>query len=219
MKKFLSLFVDMGSERPDAAPSPDVGDADLEALLKRVESTLEDAVPSEPPEPEPTALEWTLDQVFEAGGVSGGRNNADTVLTLKTSLAQFDRDQRRAMVRAMDAADDTWDEASVVRDAKERLLILQRFSQHIDSDEQAQAAAIQQAAADAKLANNTEIDSLKAQIQTLQDQLQRLVEANAAEDQKALDLTAAVSGKAAARHEEIKDRGAAYERLVAFFEG
>jgi len=227
MKNFLRMFVDMPEPKtpPEIETDSVTGEVDIDALIRQADASLGGdpsapgrATAPEPPKPKPTPLEWSLGEVFQAGGVQGGRNSADTVLTLKASLSQFPDVQKRAMIRAMDAADDTWDEATVIQDAKKRLLVLQHYLGHIDKDEAARVATISQSTAETKLKNDALIAELDSQISTLQQQREGLVAANIKADEQSAAQSDAVRGKADARREEVRLRSEEYRHLVGFFE-
>jgi hypothetical protein len=73
---------------------------------------------------EPAAIEMTANQVFAARGIVDGPNSSQRVLKVIAGLAMFPREQQLIMVRAMDAADDTWSETEVIKDAQRRQLAL-----------------------------------------------------------------------------------------------
>jgi len=141
-KKIGSAFVEM--PEGDAPEAEAVSEDELNALLAASgveELTSDPTAPATPtastpaPAPKQSPLDWTLAQVFDAGGVEASRNSAQTVLTLLAGLAAIPDDQRLVAVRAMDAADDGWDEDSVLTDATKRLQVLQHYGQYIDKDE------------------------------------------------------------------------------------
>ncbi len=93
---------------------------------------------------EPSAMQMTASQVFSARGIADGPNSAQRVLKIIAGLAMFPREQQLIMVRAMDAADDTWSEQEVILDAQRRQAVLR---DHLEAIEAEHATRIESIAA------------------------------------------------------------------------
>ncbi len=65
-------------------------------------------------------MAMTAEDVFRAERIVDDANSAPRVMKLIAGLTMFPREQQLAMVRAMDAADDSWAEPAVVADARRR---------------------------------------------------------------------------------------------------
>jgi len=127
-KKIGGAFVEMPDGPEVKSEGGGVSDAEIDALLRA--SGVEElagkagaaptaaAAPTAKPK---TALDWTLTEVFQAGGIQSGRNSAETVLVLLHGLAAIPEDQRLIAIRAMDAADEGWDEETVLTERTNRL--------------------------------------------------------------------------------------------------
>jgi hypothetical protein len=87
-----------------------------------------------------SAMTMTADQVFQANRLADGPNAAPRLLKLIAGLSMFPREQQLMMIRAMDAADDSWTEHDVLRDAAARHEMLQ---QHLHATVAERDAAVQ----------------------------------------------------------------------------
>lgn len=224
-KKIGGAFVEMPDSPEAKSEGGGVSDAEIDALLRA--SGVEELAgkpgtkaPSAAPAPAAkpkTALDWTLTEVFQAGGIQGGRNSAETVLVLLHGLAAIPEDQRLIAIRAMDAADEGWDEETVLTDATKRLQVLQHFGTHIDKDEQARIASVNQAAATEQAALQGQVTELDAQIATLQKQREDALASIAASKAHAEDGAKAVRERANSVRDRVKTEAAKYKGLLAFF--
>ncbi|MEM9492192.1 MAG: hypothetical protein AAGC55_23800, partial [Myxococcota bacterium] len=138
-------------------------------------------------------MDMTADEVFVAAGLVDGANSAQRVLKLLAGLTMFPREQQVVMIRAMDAADDTWSEPAVLEDARKRQLVLRQHLQALSDERAAQVAAVrgqiettrsegqaivadidrriaelQQKREEALVTTTTAIDELEQQIRTLE---------------------------------------------------
>jgi hypothetical protein len=110
-----------------------------------------------------SALDLSLDEVVAAAGQTG-RNSAETLLKLREGLASFSEPQQLAMLRAMDAADESWDETAVLADAQNRITALNKHMGAIDAEASRQVHDILTAAESKNQANEELIADLDAQI-------------------------------------------------------
>jgi hypothetical protein len=115
-----------------------------------------------------TAMDYTLDEIFVEGGAATGKNSAETAIKLRDGLAAFPAPQQIAMLRAMDSADDSWNEASVVEDADARVKIALEYIKMVDADAADRIGKIN-AECDADVqATQNQVNELDKQIATLQ---------------------------------------------------
>ena len=77
-----------------------------------------------------SAAQLTADDVFRQAGVQDDASAAPRLLKLIAGLAMFPKEQQLTMVRAMDAADESWSEDAVVSDARKRVQVLRA---HLDT--------------------------------------------------------------------------------------
>ncbi|MSP74029.1 MAG: hypothetical protein EXR76_18005 [Myxococcales bacterium] len=129
-RKLASAFVEF-DDPVEGAPSG-VSDAGIEAELAGLETQATalmheaDVIAPTPlvatvlPAETLQVLSQTVDQVVTAAGIRDGIGSASRVLKMLVGLAQFPGPQQLAMLRALDAADDTWSEADVAADAEAR---------------------------------------------------------------------------------------------------
>lgn len=158
-RKVASAFVvmDEGAVRKDeSAPSePPAGLDDMtketSTLLAQLESSerADDAPAAAPLAPgAPTAeaeaplTALTAEDVFRREGLGDGPNSALRLLKLVAGLQMFPREQQLAMVRAMDAADDTWSEPEVITDAQHRQDALRAHLAELAAERRARSEAI-----------------------------------------------------------------------------
>ena len=164
-----------------------------------------------------TAMDWTLDDILTAGGAEQGRNSAETVIKMRDSLAAFPPDQQLAMVRGMDVADDTWDEAHVVLDAQKRVAILDKYVGLVKADEDKQIAQIDAEFQAAKAGNQSQINDLDAQIAALQGQRASLVRDTEVAEAASADKALAVKSRAESVRQTVATATARYKTLRGFF--
>jgi hypothetical protein len=142
-----------------AAPAPEAGGASPEALP--------------PPPSGSSTMELTADQVFAAAALADGPNSAQRVLKIIAGLAMFPKEQQAVMVRAMDAADESWSEKEVLDDARRRQASLRNHIQAIEAEKterlQWVAANAQSAEAEGRRSLET-IDRQLAELQQLRAQ-------------------------------------------------
>lgn len=85
-----------------------------------------------------SAIDASLSDVMALAGAKTGRNSAETIVKLKEGLAGFTEAQQLAMLRAMDLADDSWNETDVLADANCRVAALNQHLVAITADESEQ---------------------------------------------------------------------------------
>lgn len=217
-KGFLSMFVDI-PDKPEMArvpdPDPFARKYDLGALGTSVD--LSPAEPTAPMAPARTPLDWTLDEVYAAGGAEQGRNSADTPLKLQEGLAAFSQDQRVAMVRALDGADDAWDEATALADAKKRVQILEQYKTFIDKDVASQIEAANVDYRSTKSSNDARVAEIDAQIAGLMARRDAELAATGKAQQAANDTAKAVQVRAEGVKARVDAALARYRELITFF--
>jgi len=189
---FVYLEDEDGAKRAATVPAK-TGDATDEdaALIRRAARNTPEAHPAksatpavssmtaQPASPSP-ATGMSADEVCASAGIADGPNSSQRLLKIIAGLAMFPREQQVLMVRAMDAADDTWSEKEVLADARRRQSALRSHLQEIDSERsqklQAVAARTDKAQADGK----RRLDDIDGQISELQKLRQEVLAATTA---------------------------------------
>lgn len=181
-KKFASAFVDFEqSERAAAVPSGEISSA-LEAELAELEGgATAPAAPAPPPPAPPEVLlpaetqlllASTPEQLFAEAGYIESPASAPRVVKMLTGLAQFPYAQQLAMLRALDAADDSWSETEVTEDAQRRQATLEAHLTRIEQARQGRLVELQQQAATAqenRVATLAEVDRQIAEMMKLRE--------------------------------------------------
>jgi hypothetical protein len=176
-KKIASAFVQMDASAPDPAPA---GDVDADALIAELEGSVAADGGAPPPLPPPSlpadtlaVLEMTPDEIYAANGLADGPSSSPRVAKMLAGLAAFPPAQQLAMLRALDAADDTWSEDEVLADARTRQGALR---QHLQDIERARAERLQsleqktRETQETRQATLAEIDAQIAELTKLRDQ-------------------------------------------------
>jgi hypothetical protein len=148
-RKVASAFVVM-EDQPQAAhgageEAPHLDDIarDASQLMAQFE-TSEGAPPGVPAAPGGSVLDQTAEDVFREKAIADGPNSAQRVIKLVAGLSMFPREQQAAMIRAMDAADDSWSEAEVVKDAQRRQGVLRSHLQRVAQEKAQRSHALAQ---------------------------------------------------------------------------
>jgi len=187
-RKIASAFVEIDPKAAPAAAEPGgETSAALEAELAALEgsaTTLPSGAGSQAVvklAPPPSAalpaetqslLALTPEQVFSEAGFVETPASAPRLLKMLAGLAAFPPAQQLAMLRAMDAADDTWSEAEVSADAERRQKALEAHLSRIEQTRQGRASALDQQAAGAqesRVATLAEIDRQIAELMKLRE--------------------------------------------------
>lgn len=198
-KKFADAFVEVEPEASDLSSSVtathsaeelDVLTADASELMSRLGGNDETTSVQEPPlaeSPEslasgnaPTgssgsgssvlAMRMSAEQVFEQAGILDGTNSAQRILKLIGGLSMFPREQQVVMLKAMDAADDTWTEEDVLCDARNRQSALRNHLKRIDAEKDEFLGLLDAEISDKKTAGDKVIADIDAEIANLHDQ-------------------------------------------------
>jgi len=214
LRELVGKFVDIGpGDEVSKTVKPDKGLTVFDDLV----STTMPVTSTAPAVPVTTPLDWTLELVFQKGGADMGRNSADTVLKLATSLAQFPEAQRLAMIRALDAADETWDEPHVLADAQRRVAILTKFRALIDGDVQERTNQINADFEGAKTTNDGQIADFDRQIALLQQQREALAHETTKAREAADGQITALRSRAEATYQTVQEALDRYAALIKFF--
>lgn len=184
-RKIASAFVEIDPKAAAAAEPSGETSAALEAELAALEggtsldapsggSVVQLAPPPSAALPAETQalLALSPDQVFAEAGFVESPSSAPRLLKMLAGLAAFPPAQQLAMLRAMDAADDTWSEAQVAEDAQRRQQALEAHLTRIEQTRQGRAAALDQQAAAAqetRVATLAEIDRQIAELMKLRE--------------------------------------------------
>jgi hypothetical protein len=180
-RKIASAFVELDASGRSVEPAPS-GDAtsEADALIAQLEGTTS-AAPPEPEPPPPSALSpdtaavlgMSAEQVYGAAGLADGPSSAPRVSKMLAGLAQFPPPQQLAMIRALDAADDSWSEEEVLADARARQGALRDHLQRVERARADQLQALEQKTRDTQdLRQKTlaEIDAQMAELTKLREQ-------------------------------------------------
>lgn len=187
LRKMASAFVvieDRG-ERPAGSGDLPVTDASLDDITQQTSSLLAQ-LESAPPlaagseSPEGSVMDMTAEDAFRAAQLGDTPSSAPRVIKLVAGLSMFPRDQQLAMVRAMDAADDAWSEAEVVRDAKQRQRVLREHLTRIAQERTRRTDAINAQADEAKQGGSAVLAELDKRIAELSARREQEVLATAA---------------------------------------
>jgi len=165
-----------------------------------------------------TCVQMTADDVFREAGVADSASSSQRLLKLLAGLTMFPREQQLAMVRAMDTADETWNEAEVVADARARQEALRTHMQRITQERAAQSQAL---AAEMERTRQTGASVLAEIDRRIQDLYKRREQEVATTSEMVARLQAAA--EALQQQEEQSRRGIAkvgetLGSLVSFFE-
>lgn len=159
------------------------------------------------------AMSTSLDDVL----ASPGRNSADMIIKLREGLAMFPEPQQLAMLRAMDGADASWDEASVIADAQARLDALDKHLDRVQADARDQESRINALCADAIQDSQDKVSELDQQIAALQQARATAINQATMARANADSQISAVQDKAKTITEEAARSAAKYREIIKFF--
>ena len=210
--------IDKGEAEPETAP---VAPAPFTPPFSTGPKAAPPVAP--PPTVRPTVvtvrspMDYSLDEVFLEGGAATDRNSAETVVKLREGLAAFPEAQQLAMVRAMDLADDSWNEATVLADANRRILITNEYLKLVDQDEGEQITRIQAETETATMANESHVADLDARIAALKAEREKVVQETSAAKATADGKVEAVKVRANGVRTAVRDVVAKYQNIIKFF--
>jgi len=183
-KKIASAFVELDSSSPSSGAAVDTSaaiEAELAALEGQPNAT--GGAPSQAAQlaPAPEAalpaetqalLSLTPDGVFAEARFTETPASAPRVVKMLAGLAQFPHPQQLAMLRALDAADDSWSESEVTQDAQSRQATLEAHLTRIEQTRQGRLLALDQQGAvaqETRVATLAEIDRQIAELMKLRE--------------------------------------------------
>jgi hypothetical protein len=236
-RKVAGAFVEFPAGFPEGADRSDgshpASSDDISALLQQIgspdpsgghasdldEPTDRASRPRRGGPPQGDALAIGPDELFEQAGIADGPNSAIRLMKILAGLGTFPPEQQLAMVRALDAADASWNESSVLGDARSRQAALH---DHLDGIEQEHARRLEALSASAREAQS-EGDAVIADIDRQIAELQQL-------RHEALTETAGVVAALDAERREVDaarqrarasvaDVSAKLSELIGFFAG
>lgn len=179
-----------------------------------------DLLDTPPPAPaaEPAAASTAVaegiafDAVYAQAGVREANFPAERLIKLLDGLKTMDTVAQKAVVSAMDAADETWEIGDVVADAQAKIAALNAYARTQEAAAQAVSARTQAQAGSAQ----TAYDARRAEINEQIAQLQKTLEIAAAEHAQALAaLQAERTGASEAALRERTRIGTEVQRLEA----
>jgi hypothetical protein len=185
-KKFASAFVEFdksaaANASAEAGETSSALEAELAALEGQPTALAEAGLAPVQLAPPPSAalpaetqalLAQTPEQLFVEAGFVETPASAPRVVKMLAGLGQFPHSQQLAMLRALDAADDTWSEAEVTEDAQRRQATLEAHLTRIDQTRQGRLLALDQQAAttqETRVATLAEIDKQIAEMMKLRE--------------------------------------------------
>lgn len=154
-RKVARAFVVIDEAAPAASESGEPAQAlggggleeitkDTSTLLAQLEGSGGDAWQAAQPAggEQRAAAELTAEDVFRLAGVQDDANAAPRLLKLIAGLTMFPKEQQLTMVRAMDAADDSWSEDAVATDARKRVQVLRGHLDNLAQEREQRVAAL-----------------------------------------------------------------------------
>jgi hypothetical protein len=188
-RKVASAFVVMDEPASETASNPPEGAAGIEEIAQDASALLAQLQPSGESGPRDAAapagslLDQTAEDVFRVQNVQDTANSALRLIKVIAGIAMFPKEQQLALVRAMDAADDSWSEAEVVADARRRQAILRGHLTELARERSTRSAALDQ-----------EITQVKQNGDAILSELdRRIAELHARREQEAQATTNAVA--------------------------
>jgi len=168
---------------------------------------------------ETSVMDMTANQVFAARGIADGPNSAQRVLKIIAGLTMFPRDQQLIMVRAMDAADDTWSEPEVIKDAQRRQVALRDHLQAVEAEHARRIDSIAARVTSTQTDGQQALVDIDRRIAELQKMRQQASEATMSTLQK-LEVERAQAEESVARSRYgINAVFSALMELIVFFRG
>jgi len=213
-RKVASAFVvieDSGSPASEqSVPSPGGGleeiTHDTSALLAQLEGRAgsPSGAPPDFSAGSSSAMDMTAEDVFRAQAIGDAPSSSLRLIKLVAGLSMFPREQQLAMVRAMDAADDSWAEPEVVKDAQMRQRALRDHLVRVAQERSARTQTLTQ-----------EIEQSKQSGQAVLAELdKRIAELYARREQEAAATATAIS-KLEQQQKELEAREARARQGVA----
>jgi hypothetical protein len=136
-RAFVVIDENQAATTPENAPAAGGGLEDItkdtSTLLAQLEGREGTAAGADAPAggapPGTSAADLTAEDVFRRAALGDDANAAPRLMKLIAGLSMFPKEQQLAMVRAMDAADESWSEDAVIADARKRVQLLRA---HLD---------------------------------------------------------------------------------------
>lgn len=122
--------------------------------------------------PVASVMQMNAEAVFQAAQVPDGPNSAERILKLIGGLAMFPPEQQVVMIRAMDAADETWSEPDVLEDARARQSVLRRHLQAVQEELDARTRRLEEEIAATRAEQASICEEIDRQIADLQQKRQ-----------------------------------------------
>lgn len=186
LRKVASAFVVL-----DETPSEAAGDAapsaggieeiaqDASALIAQLQPSGSETSAAPAPSGGSELLDLTAEDVFRTRNMSDSPNSALRLIKVVAGIAMFPRDQQLALVRAMDAADDTWSEAEVIDDARRRQEVLRAHLNEIARERAQRSAAVGREIARVKESGDAVLTELDRRISELHARREQEAQATA----------------------------------------
>lgn len=164
-------------------------------------------------------LEQTANDVMAAAGIEEGPSSAQRMLKMLAGLSMFPPEQQKLMIQAMDAADPTWTEHSVIQDAQQRIGVLQLHLQKLiqEKNTRQQALAGQMSTMQAK--GNEIVSEIDKQIAELQKMRAEAMTETTQELDRLTQEGKALEDKTLKAHTGISQVIHSLSQMVAFLGG
>ena len=159
------------AEAPKSAEGIDEIAQDASALIAQLQPSGSGEAASAAQAPsggEGETLDLTAEDVFRSRNIPDSANSALRLIKVVAGIAMFPKDQQLALVRAMDAADDTWSETEVVRDARQRQDILRAHLNEVARERAQRHAALDREITQTKESGDAVLAELDRRISELQ---------------------------------------------------
>ncbi len=170
-------------------------------------------------QPNLSVMMMTAEEVFVSAGVVDNANSSTKALKLIAGLAMFPPEQQVVMVRAMDTADDSWTEETVLEDARSRQSLLRSHLDAIASDKANQVNTLEAEITAAQNEGTGMVQDLERQITELQAKLAETVALTTEQISMLRQNITAVQDNAAHAQKGISLVVNALSGLITFFSG
>ncbi len=170
-------------------------------------------------QPNLSVMMMTAEEVFSTAGVVDGPNSATKALKLIAGLAMFPAEQQVVMVRAMDTADDSWTEGTVLDDARARQSLLRSHLDAIASAKANQISTLESEITAAQKEGTNMVQDLEKQITNLQAKLAETVALTSEQISMLRQSITVVQNNSASAQKGISLVVNALSGLITFFSG
>ena len=149
---------------------------------REVQPQLSETLPPPPTEPAPVLTEYaasevvegrSFDEIFASANLPISPYPAERLLRLLDGLREMDEPTRKAAVRAMDGADDSWTMADPVIDAQRKIAVLESYKEVVNQQVSHLQEKVSAEVSDLKIKQERAIAEIRKQISELERLLDR----------------------------------------------